>query len=159
MLTKYLSKGDRMTMEELRILLNNSDVDFEILQNEKPILSVNDALGFYEICETAPTIIIKSEKGYFALLLSGDRGRIDFKQIKKILQCKNVRMASEDEVLETIGFEAGSVPMVGHHLPCVLDHHLLNYPYVYGGVGDVNFTLKINPRDLIKVNDIVAGID
>jgi len=148
-----------MTMEELRILLNNSDVDFEILQNEKPILSVNDALGFYEICETAPTIIIKSEKGYFALLLSGDRGRIDFKQIKKILQCKNVRMASEGEVLETIGFEAGSVPMVGHHLPCVLDQHLLNYPYVYGGVGDANFTLKINPRDLIKVNDIVAGID
>jgi len=152
-------KGDRMTMEELRIWLNNSDVDFEILPNEKPILTVNDALGFYEICETAPTLIIKSEKGYFALLLSGDRGRIDFKQIKKILQCKKVRMASEDEVLETIGFEAGSVPLVGHRLPCVLDQHLLNVPYVYGGVGNANFTLKINPRDLIKVNDIVAEID
>ncbi|WP_050740756.1 aminoacyl-tRNA deacylase [Acetobacterium bakii] len=148
-----------MTMEELRILLNNSAVDFEILPNEKPILSVNDALGVYEICETAPTIIIKSEKGYFALLLSGDRDRIDFKQIKKILQCKNVRMASAEEVSEASGFEAGSVPLVGHHLPCVLDQHLLNYPYVYGGVGDANFTLKINPRDLIKVNDIVAEID
>ncbi len=152
-------KGDRMTIEELRIWLNNSDVDFEILPNEKPVLSVNDALGFYEICETAPTLIIKSEKGYFALLLSGDRGRIDFKQIKKILQCKKVRMASADEVFETIGFEVGSVPLVGHHLPSVLDLHLLNYPYVYGGVGNANFTLKINPQDLIKVNDIVAEID
>ncbi|MBC3798664.1 aminoacyl-tRNA deacylase [Acetobacterium tundrae] len=148
-----------MTIEELRIWLNNSDVDFEILPNEKPVLSVNDALGFYEICETAPTLIIKSEKGYFALLLSGDRGRIDFKQIKKILQCKKVRMASADEVFETIGFEVGSVPLVGHHLPSVLDLHLLNYPYVYGGVGNANFTLKINPQDLIKVNDIVAEID
>lgn len=64
-----------MTMEELRILLNNSDVNFEILPNEKPILSVNDALGFYEICETAPTIIIKSEKSYFAFLLSARSAR------------------------------------------------------------------------------------
>lgn len=145
-----------MTIEELRSLLNKNDVDFEILQNEKAILTVNDAMGIYEIDETAPTIIIKSEKGYFALLLSGDRGRIDFKQIKKILQCKNVRMASKEEVFNTIGFEAGSVPLVGHHLPCVLDQHLLNYPYVYGGVGDANFTLKINPQDLTKVNEIVA---
>ncbi|MDO9492898.1 aminoacyl-tRNA deacylase [Acetobacterium sp.] len=148
-----------MTIEEFKSLLNNSDVDYEILQNEKPILTVNDAIGIYEISETAPTIIIKSEKGYFALLLSGDRERIDFKQIKKILICKNVRMARAEEVLETIGYEAGNVPLVGHHLPCVLDQHLLNYRYVYGGVGDANFTLKINPRDLIKVNDIVAEID
>ncbi|MBU4439875.1 MAG: YbaK/EbsC family protein [Firmicutes bacterium] len=145
-----------MTIEELRSLLNKNDVDFEILQNEKAILTVNDAMGIYEIDETAPTIIIKSEKGYFAILLSGDRGRIDFKQIKKLLQCKNVRIASKEEVIKTIGFESGSVPLVGHHLPCVLDQHLLNYPYVYGGVGDANFTLKINPHDLIKVNEIVA---
>jgi prolyl-tRNA editing enzyme YbaK/EbsC (Cys-tRNA(Pro) deacylase) len=148
-----------MTMEKLTTLLNNNQVDFDIVHNEKPIFTVNDAKGVYEIDETAPTIIIKSEKGYFALLLSGDRGRINFKQIKKILHCKNVRIASKEEVFETIGFEAGSVPLVGHGLPCVLDRHLLNYPYVYGGVGDAHFTLKINPRDLIKVNDIVAEIE
>jgi prolyl-tRNA editing enzyme YbaK/EbsC (Cys-tRNA(Pro) deacylase) len=146
-------------MENLRTILNNNQVDFEILRNEKPILTVSDAKGVYEMNETAPTIIIKSEKGYFALLLSGDRGRIDFKQIKKILQCKNVRMTSKEEVFEMIGFEAGSVPLIGHGLPCVLDQHLLKYPYVYGGVGDANFTLKINPRDLVKVNNIVAEID
>ncbi|MBI4856986.1 MAG: YbaK/EbsC family protein [Acetobacterium woodii] len=148
-----------MTMEKLRTLLINNQVDFEILHNEKPILAVSDAKGVYEIDATAPTIIIKSEKGYFALLLSGDRGRIDFKQIKKILQCKNVRIASKEEVFETIGFEVGSVPLIGHGLPCVLDQHLLKYPYVYGGVGDAYFTLKINPRDLVKVNNIVSEID
>ena len=28
------------------------------------------------------------------------------------------------------------------------------YPFVFGGTGDELFTLKINPEDLIKVNEI-----
>ncbi len=146
-------------IEEIRSLLHKSDVDFEILANEKPILTVADAEGVYRIEETAPTIVIKSEKGYFALLSSGDRSRIDFKQIKKMLGCKNVRMANPKELRETTGFDAGSVPLVGHHLPCLLDRHLLNYSYVYGGCGDADYTLKINPSDLFKIIEIVAEID
>ncbi|WP_414150071.1 aminoacyl-tRNA deacylase [Acetobacterium carbinolicum] len=146
-------------IEELKLLLSKNDVDFEILANKKPILTVADAKGVYRIEETAPTIIIKSEKGYFALLLSGDRGRIDFKQIKKMLGCKNVRMANLEEVRETTGFDAGNVPMVGHHLPCLLDRHLLCYSYVYGGCGDADYTLKMNPNDLFKIIDIVVEID
>jgi len=147
------------SLDELNTLLKNGDVDFEIIHNHKPILTVSDAMGIFEIAETAPTIIIKTETDYFALLLSGDRGRIDFKQVRQVLQCKKVRMATREEVFEAIGYEPGHVPLVGHQLPCILDQRLFSHPYVYGGAGDAQFTLKINPRDIEKVNDIVAVFD
>lgn len=148
-----------MKIDEIKELLNKFDIDYEIIHNDKPIYSVNDAKGYYEICQTAPVLIIKTEKGYFALLMTGDRGRVDFEVVKRVLQCEKAKLASKKEVLETTGYEVGNVSLVGHHLPCVLDMRLLLQRYVYGGVGDANFTLKIDPRDLEKVNEIVAKID
>jgi len=139
-------------------LLQNHNADFEIIQNEKPIYSVNDAIG-YEICQTAPVLIITTERGYFALILAGDRGRVDFGLLKRVLQCKKAKLASRKEVLDAIGYEVGSVPLVGLQLPCVLDKRLLQHPYVFGGTGDANLTLKICPGDLEKINKVVAKIE
>ena len=148
-----------MNIEGIETLLKTSGADFEIIQNDKPIYSVNDAKGYYEMCQTAPVLIVSTEKGYFALIMAGDRGRVDFELVKKALQCEKVKLASKKEVLETTGYEVGNVSLVGHRLQCILDTRLLLQPYVYGGAGDANFTLKINPRDIEKVNQIVAKID
>ena len=145
-------------LDELRALLEKNNVSFEIIQNKKPIYSVNDAYGYYEISQTAPTLIIKTERGFFALILAGDRGRADFELVKESLQCEKAKLASKKEVLEIIGYEVGSVPLVGHGLPCILDTRLFLHSYVYGGAGDANFTLKIDPRDIEKINDVVAKI-
>lgn len=148
-----------MNIEETKTLLNKCDATFEIIHNDKPIYSVDDAKGYYESCQTAPVLVVKTEKGYFALIIAGDRGRVDFELVKRALQCEKVKLASKKEVLETTGYEVGHVSLVGHQLPCVLDMRLLRQPFVYGGAGDANFTLKIDPRDIEKVNEIVAKID
>ncbi|RCX17200.1 prolyl-tRNA editing enzyme YbaK/EbsC (Cys-tRNA(Pro) deacylase) [Anaerobacterium chartisolvens] len=135
------------------------DVAHEIIHDDSPIHSVNDAKGFYEISQTAPVLIVKTEKGYFALIMSGDRGRVDFELIKEVLQCEKVKLASRKEVLEVTGSEVGSVPLVGHLLPSVLDTRLLLQRFVYGGAGETNFTLKIDPREIERVSNIVAKID
>jgi Cys-tRNA(Pro)/Cys-tRNA(Cys) deacylase len=145
-------------LDELTALLEKKNVSFEIIHNKKPIYSVEDARGYYEISQTAPTLVIKTERGFFALILAGDRGRVDFELAKKSLQCEKAKLASKQEVLETTGYDAGSVPLVGHGLPCILDMRLFLHPFIYGGAGDANFTLKIDPRDIEKINDVVAKI-
>lgn len=146
------------TFDEISALLHKHQVAFEIISNEKPIYSVNDAKGYYQISQTAPVLIVTTSLGFFALILAGDRGRVDFEMVKESLKCGKVRLANKKQVLEATGYEVGSVPLVGHHLPCVLDNRLLQQPFVYGGIGDANFTLKLDPRDLEKVSEVVARI-
>ncbi len=146
-------------IDGLRDLLHRNNVVFEIIHNDNPIYSVNDAKGCYEIYQTAPVFIVKSDRGYFALILSGDRGRIDFDLVKTALQCNSVKLANKKDVFKVTSYEVGNVPLVGHNLPCILDTRLLRQPFVYGGVGNANYTLKIDPRDLDKINEIVARIN
>ena len=93
------------------------------------------------------------------MIMCGDRGRVDFELIKSVLKCEKIKLASRSEVLKETGFEVGNVPPVAHGLPSVLDNRLLKQPFVFGGAGEVNYTLKMDPKDIEKVNNTVAKID
>lgn len=134
-------------------------MEFEIIYEDRPINSINDAKEYYDISQTVPTLIVKTDKGYYALIMCGDRGRVDFEQIKSVLQCEKVKLAGKSEVLKETGFEVGNVPPVAHGLPSIMDSRLLKQPFVFGGAGEVNYTLKMDPKDLEKVNNTVARID
>ncbi|MEK4325694.1 hypothetical protein MKZ24_06375 [Paenibacillus sp. FSL R7-0297] len=41
-------------------------------------------------------------------------------------------------------------------LPYILDRGLFRYPFIYGGTGVPVSTLKLNPHDLEKLNQVVA---
>ncbi len=79
------------------------------------------------------------------LIVSGERGHVNFKEIKHLLNCKNVRLATKDEVKLTTGFSVGNVPMFGIKLPYIIDKKLLENPFVYGGLGKEGTTLKVDP--------------
>jgi prolyl-tRNA editing enzyme YbaK/EbsC (Cys-tRNA(Pro) deacylase) len=143
-----------MTIEQLKESLSNQISEFEIIRHEKPIVSKKDAEGLFKIEETAPTLIISTDKGFYALIISGERNKVDFNVIKELLQCSNVNMANKTEIVEKFNIMPGQVPLVGHQLPCIMDQLLFNYPFVYGGSGDLYHTLKIKPEDLVKVNEV-----
>jgi len=147
------------SLDKLRMLLQKNNITYDIIYNEKPFYTVNDAKEYYKISQTAPVLVLSTDKGYFALIKAGDRKRIDFELIKKVLQCEKVKLASKKEVMEATGYEVGNVPLVGHGLPSILDTRLLLQSFIFGGTGDLNFTLKIDPRYIEKVNEIVAKID
>jgi len=140
-------------------LLKENEVDFEVLTHEKPIRSRNDALIYFKLEETAPTLILTDGKAMFALIISGAREKIDFTNIQKKLNCGKIAMVGRKELKEKLGMEPGEVAMVGHGLPCIIDKSLYRFDYVYGGIGDSYKTLKINPCHLGKVNSIVLELE
>ncbi|NGQ93751.1 hypothetical protein G3578_01025 [Brevibacillus sp. SYP-B805] len=143
-------------MEQLRSILENSNFSYELIQHEKPILSAQDGADYFgiELGQTAPTLIIKTEKGFFSLIVSGKRGKVNFDDIAKLLGCSEIKLASGKEVKQVTGFEVGSVPLVGVALPCILDRELYRYPYIYGGTGKRTCTLKIEPLALEALNQV-----
>ena len=148
-----------MKLKEIESLLKAQGADFEILTHQKPIKSRKDALKLFRIEETAPTLILDSGKSMNALIISGSREKIDFEVIRKKLECEKIELASKEKLMDNLGMSPGEVAMVGHGLPCILDNQLFKNPYVYGGIGDAFKTLKINPLELKKVNNVICCID
>lgn len=145
-------------MKDLKKLLENSKYTYEIIEHEKPILSREDGKEYFgiEVGQTAPTLILTTDKGFFAFIISGNRDRFEFEATAEIIGCTKVRLASPKEVQKGTGFKVGSVCMVGLELPCVLDKELFNYAFVYGGTGQPTSTLKIEPQALEQLNKVIA---
>ncbi|VBB05635.1 Hypothetical protein LUCI_0845 [Lucifera butyrica] len=148
-------------MDLVQNILENAKVDYEFIFHEKQIYSAVEGAEYFGIKtgQTAPTLIIKTDKGHFAIIFSGSRNRIDFERIAKILNVSWAKLANKNKVQEITGFEPGSTPVVGLTLPAIFDKKLLQYPFVYGGSGQSNRTLKISPVTLTKLNQVVAFLD
>jgi len=146
---------------KIKGILERCGYKYEIIQHEKPILSREAGSTYFgiEVGQTAPSLILKTDKGYFVLIVSGNRDKLDFKKIADILGCRKVNLASPKEVQKVTRFEVGSVSLVGLDLPCVLDKRLFEYDFVYGGTGKSTFTLKIEPQALNELNQVVATFD
>jgi Cys-tRNA(Pro)/Cys-tRNA(Cys) deacylase len=148
-------------MDTVQNFLANSDDDYEFIFHEKQIYSAAEGADFFGIepGQTAPTLIVKADQGYFSIIFSGSRSHIDFELIAKLLHVSQVKLVNKGKVRQITGFNPGDTPMVGLGLPTVFDKKLLQYPFVYGGSGLPNRTLKIAPIALTKLNRIVAFLD
>lgn len=58
---------------DLQGILERSKYAYEIIHHDKPILSKQDGANYFgiDVGQTAPTLVLKTEKGFFALILSG----------------------------------------------------------------------------------------
>lgn len=148
-------------MEELQGILEKSNYTYEIIEHEKPILSRQDGSEYFgiEVGQTAPTMILTTDKRFFGLIVSGSRSKVSFEKIAYILGCSKVKLASPEEVQKITSFQVGSVRMVGLGLPCVIDKRLFHYDYIYGGTGQSTFTLKLEPQALMELNQVIATFD
>ncbi|AFM01659.1 MULTISPECIES: aminoacyl-tRNA deacylase [Desulfitobacterium] len=148
-------------MENLQALLKETNVPFELINHDIEIRTAQEGAAYFKINvgQTAPTLILKTDKGFFALIMSGDRAHVDLDEVARILGCKKVKLAGAREVEKVTGCTVGSVSMVGHNLPCIIDKRLFQYSNIYGGSGKATCTLKINPNALGKLNKIVATLE
>ncbi len=145
-------------MKVLKKILEKSKYTYEVIHHEKNIHSAQDGSEYFgiEVGQTAPTLILKTDKGFFALVISGNVGKVDFDKIAYILNCTKVKMASQKEVKKVTGFEVGNVPMVGLPIPYAIDKQLFKYDFIYGGSGQSTFTLKIEPQALNELNHVIV---
>ena len=147
-----------LTIKELQDYLENSNSNFEILTHDTPIVSTQDAAKCFDIEKAAPTFIMDTEQGLVALIVSSKRGKLDFKAIKRELGFSRFTMANEEKTQNTIGYKIGNIPLIGHNLPCVFDDYLLDYDFIFGGSGEELSTLKISPKDVLRLNNVIKHI-
>lgn len=147
-------------MDNIKKILADCSFAYELIRHPQPIRTVSDGMKHFKIeaGQTAPTLILNADERYYALIFAGSHKRLDFSTIVPVLNCNRVTLATPAEAERITGFSLGSIPMVGHSIPCILDNRLFNYPFVFGGTGNPLVTLKISPLALPQLNNIVAYI-
>ncbi|HZG17012.1 MAG TPA: YbaK/EbsC family protein [Candidatus Bathyarchaeia archaeon] len=147
-------------MEKRISLLKNLHIDYEIIEHSKPINSAQEGADYFgiHIGQTAPTLIMKTDKGYYAFIISGDYGRMDPVTLKELFHFQEIKLAKPKEVEQVTGSTVGSVSLINPDIPTFIDRELYRFDYVYGGTGVPQTTLKIQPKDIEKLNNIVGYI-
>ncbi|MBY9079671.1 YbaK/EbsC family protein [Paenibacillus sp. HN-1] len=148
------------SLEALRHKLEEQAVEYEILTHKYTARTAQEGAAMLgiELGQTAPALIVKSPDVYLALIVSGERGRVNLEQAASLIGAASLRMASPREAMEITGFEVGSIPLV-LQLPCILDRKLLSHEYIYGGAGKPGTTLKLRPHALETLNEVIAYLD
>ena len=89
--------------------------------------TVEEVTGFLGVdaSRLIKTLVYRTEKGDFAVLVKGDREANEYK-IRKVLEVGGASLASPEEVEEILGVPAGYVGPVKMPLPILADHSIRN---------------------------------
>ena len=145
-----------MDIKEIETYLKERNIQYEIIRQDKPILSALDAEGYYPVEKSAPTFVLQTENGLIGCITSIQNGRLDFEKMKLQFGYSKLKMADRKKIQSQTGCSDGSIPLVGLGLPCLFDKKLLDPDFVYGGTGNELLTLKIAPTALLKANEIIG---
>jgi Cys-tRNA(Pro) deacylase len=107
-----------------------------------------------EIGAIAKSLLFKADNSFIICLVAGDK-RCSLNKLKKILQKKDISMASPNEVKKNTGFSIGGVSPVAHikKLNILIDKSLSRFKDIFGAAGHPSCVFKINYNELIKITN------
>jgi prolyl-tRNA editing enzyme YbaK/EbsC (Cys-tRNA(Pro) deacylase) len=147
-----LNQTDQEKIECLKALLDSAGASYTMLTHEETVTTAEDGAlkGFGKLEVMAPTLILHSENGFLAAIISGI-SRLSYKKIKKELGLKNISMAIPEQIFALTGAQPGTVSLVNPGIRTIVDSKLLAQEYVFGGCGVPQHTLQIQVKGLITV--------
>ena len=145
---------DKEPVKRVEKILKKFDRNQRVLILETSARTAMDAatsLGC-EIGAIVKSLLFKTEDTFTLCLVAGDK-KVSLKKTKKILNIKDVSMASADTVKDITGFTIGGVSPIGHlnNIFILIDNSLERYENVYAAAGHPNCVFKIQYTDLQKI--------
>mgnify|MGYP001180445077 FL=1 len=107
-----------------------------------------------EIGAIVKSLLFKTQNTFTLCLVAGDK-KTSLNKIKKILNIKDVSMASPDDVKSITGFSIGGVSPIGHlnKSDIYIDNSLKRFTNLYAAAGHPNCVFKINFENLQKITN------
>ncbi|MCJ7429499.1 MAG: YbaK/EbsC family protein [Candidatus Nanohaloarchaeota archaeon QJJ-5] len=146
-------------MDELRLFLEQSVIDAELLDVPDGASSAADAAS---ALGTQPENIIKSlvfvvDEEPVLVIVSGNE-KVDESIIADLMEAEQCEIADPDTVRDATGYPIGGVPPVSLDLPKIVDESVLGKEMVYGGGGDPDTVIKLDPRFIVDEETIVEEV-
>ncbi len=135
-------------------ILKDFDKSLEITVLDSSARTAIDAAASLkcEVGAIVKSLLLRTDNSFILCLVSGDK-KCSLNKIKKILNKKDVSMASADQVKKQTGFSIGGVSPVAHleKSKTLIDSSLSRFENLYAAAGHPNSIFKIKYQQLIKI--------
>ena len=151
-----MSLLDKEPVKRAQAALKDFDPRINVIILEESARTAFDAANSLK-CETGAivkSLLFKTESSFILCLVSGDK-RCSLNRLKKIVNIKDISMASPEEVKMQTGYTIGGVSPVGHinKIEILIDKSLERFIYLYAAAGHPNCVFKINFINLLKITN------
>ncbi len=146
----------------LQKFINDNGLEARILEFASPTVTVEQAVKVLK-CHPEDIIksivVISSTNDYYLVLLQGNR-KIKTKKLKKLLNTKDIQLASPLQVEHMTNYKTGDVPPISVELPVIIDELAIEHGgKLYGGGGGPSKLLKISIEELLDcTHPLIADI-
>ena len=147
---------DKEAVKRVETLLIEFDPKKSVIvldSSARTALEAATSLGC-EVGAIIKSLLFKTENRFNLCLVSGDK-KASLNKIKKILNIKDVSMASAEDVKKITGYTIGGVSPIGHlnKVDILIDNSLERFTSLYAAAGHPNCVFKINFMDLEKITN------
>ena len=147
---------DKEPVKRVQSILSNFDPEKKVVvldNSARTALEAASSLGC-EIGAIVKSLLFKTENSFTLCLVAGDK-RASLNKIKKILNIKDVSMASADDVKNITGYTIGGVSPIGHlnKVDVFIDNSLERFTSLFAAAGHPNCVFEINFTDLQKITN------
>ena len=147
---------DKEPVKKVQSILSNFNPEKKVVvldNSARTALEAASSLGC-EIGAIVKSLLFKTENSFTLCLVAGDK-RASLNKIKKILNIKDVSMASADDVKNITGYTIGGVSPIGHlnKVDVFIDNSLKRFTSLFAAAGHPNCVFKINFTDLQKITN------
>ena len=151
-----MSLLDKEPVKKAEKALKDFDPEMNIIILKESARTASDAANSLK-CETGAIIkslLFKAETNFILCLVSGDK-RCSLSRLKKIVNIKDISMATAEEVKIHTGYTIGGVSPIGHNnkIEILIDNSLERFTDLYAAAGHPNCIFKINFRSLQKITN------
>ena len=143
-----LDKEPVKRVEKLLKEFNQSQKVIILETSARTALEASSSLGC-EVGAIIKSLLFKTKDTFTLCLIAGDK-KASLNKIKKILNVKDVSMASANDVKNITGYTIGGVSPIGHlsKVNILIDNSLERFTYLFAAAGHPNCVFKINFADL-----------
>tara|TARA_B100001063_G_scaffold152597_1_gene142351 strand:+ start:9 stop:488 length:480 start_codon:yes stop_codon:yes gene_type:complete len=147
---------DKEPVKKVQSILSNFDPEKKVVvldNSARTALEAASSLGC-EIGAIVKSLLFKTENSFTLCLVAGDK-KASLNKIKKILNIKDVSMASADDVKNITGYTIGGVSPIGHlnKIDIFIDNSLKRFTSLFAAAGHPNCVFEINFTDLQKITN------
>ena len=151
-----MSLLDKEPVKRAEKFLKNFDRSLEVVILENSARTAKDAATAL-VCDVGAivkSLLFKTEDSFTLCLVAGDK-KCSLNKLKKIIDKKNVSMATPEDVKTQTGYTIGGVSPVGHlnKVKILIDNSLKRFNYLYAAAGHPNCVFMINFTKLQKITN------
>ena len=145
---------DKEPVRRVQRLLEKFDKNLKVITlstSARTALEAASSLGC-EVGAIVKSLLFKTENSFILCLVSGDK-KASLSKIKKLLNKKNLSMASAHDVKDITGYTIGGVSPVAHlnKIDILIDNSLSRFINLYAAAGHPNCVFKISFENLKKI--------